>query len=84
MASALYQILEWAKSTGEVRAVERIRLKVLTASLDEGIALQRVGPDTPCSQAYLAKVHAAASDVVGQLCPIAISGSDRPTAERRK
>jgi len=72
MATKLYDILEWARLSGERRAIERIKLMVLTASLDEGIAIQRVDPNTTCSPKYLHLVHKAASDVVGSPCPVAV------------
>jgi hypothetical protein len=69
MSSRLYSILKWAKDKGEMRAVERIRLRVLVASIEEGIALTKVGPETSCSPKYLQAVRDAASAVVGKPCP---------------
>jgi hypothetical protein len=66
----LFQVLQWAKTNGEVRAVERIRLKVLNGSIREGIVLARVSPNTTCSPEYLDLVRTAASEVVGKRCPV--------------
>jgi hypothetical protein len=81
----LYDIIEWARKSGEVRAVERIRLKVLTASIDEGISLMRVSPETTCSSRYLEAVWQAASDVVGEPCPYRpFNDHVGPVSQRRK
>ena len=65
----LFQIVEWVKTHGEVRALDRIRLKVLSASIDEKIVLSKVGRETTCSDTYLALLRKVATEVVGRPCP---------------
>jgi hypothetical protein len=65
----LYQILEWSKEHGEVKSVDRIRVKVLTLTIKEKLYLGQVGPDTECSPELLAAIRRVASEVVGKRCP---------------
>jgi hypothetical protein len=66
---ALFQILEWARDNGELLVIERIRLKVLSASIREGIQLGKVTPRSGCSNEYLNTVRRAVEEVVGKPCP---------------
>jgi hypothetical protein len=67
--TTLHEIVEWVRSSGEVHAVNRLRLKVLGTTIKEGIALNDVTPTTTCSDACLSKVRDAATAVVGSPCP---------------
>lgn len=67
--AGLYEVLEWARKEGDVRAVDRIAIKVLADAIQEGVFFKRVTPDTQCSSSLLQKVRHAASDVVGRTCP---------------
>lgn len=69
MAGTLYQILEWARTSGEPKVIDRIRVYVLPVTMKEQIRITEVKPDTVCSQACLDAVRKAASSVVGKDCP---------------
>ncbi len=70
MGASLYDVLNWAKTNGEVKVVERIRLRVIGWTMREGISLANVHPDTKCSGECLDAVRRAASEVVGKPCPL--------------
>ncbi|MBI2569986.1 MAG: hypothetical protein HYV63_23520 [Candidatus Schekmanbacteria bacterium] len=69
MPKTLYEVLQWAKENGEVKAVDRIRVFVLPNALREGVILAAVNPKTACSREFLAEVRKAAEAVVGKPCP---------------
>ncbi len=69
MAGELYRILQWVKEKGEVKAIDRIRLKVLTHCLKEKVYLSQVGPHTECSPELLEKIRQAAEEIVGEEVP---------------
>lgn len=69
MASSLHAVVTWTEQNGEVKAVDRLRVKVLPDLMDEGISLSTVNAETTCSPPLLKKVEDAASSVVGQPCP---------------
>ena len=70
MRGSLYDILNWAKTNGEVNALLRIRIMVLPLSVKEGIILDQVKPTSTCSEQYLHAVRKAAQEVVGKPCPM--------------
>jgi hypothetical protein len=70
MASDLYQVIDWAKTNGEVKVLDRIKLKTLSKLVQERVTLDQVTPATTCSPELVAAVRAAASDVVGKPCPV--------------
>ncbi len=70
--SKLYQIINWAKANGEVKAVDRIRMKVLMLTMKEKIALATVTKDTECSPELLQAIWKAANEVVGKSCPVKV------------
>lgn len=72
MESKLYQILEWAKENGEVKIVDRIRIKVLPITIRENIYLNAIQPDTECSEECIEAVRDAVVAVIGKSCPIEI------------
>jgi hypothetical protein len=69
MAGSLYDILEWAKSNGEVKVIDRIRVMVLPITMKEKIMLTNVTKTTACSNECLDAVRKAATQVVGKACP---------------
>lgn len=69
MAGSLYDIIEWAKQNGEVKVVDRIRVKVLPVTMQEKIVIAEVTPSTACSPACLDAVRQAAINIVGKPCP---------------
>jgi hypothetical protein len=69
MAQTLYDIIEWSKANGEVKVIERIQMRILSNLINENIRLKEVTPSTVCSSELLAKVRAAASEVIGKACP---------------
>ncbi len=67
--SDLYRIMQWATSNGEVKAVSRIRMKMLPISVKEHVNLGAVDASTQCSPEFLAAFRKTASDIVGKNCP---------------
>ena len=67
---SIFGVLEWAKREGEVKAIARIRMRVLGDSVKEGVRLGDVKPDTRCSPQLLNKIRVAASEIVGKPCPV--------------
>lgn len=65
----LYRILQWTREQGEVRAFERLRLRLLKHTVREALRLDRVTAETQCSEAYLSEARAAATEIVGTDCP---------------
>lgn len=65
----LMRVLQWTRDNGEVRAFERLRLKMLRLTVREGIRLDRVTLDTKCSPDYLREVRTVATEIVGMPCP---------------
>lgn len=72
MPSNVFDILQWAKEKGEVQAINRIQMKVLSETLTEGIQFRNIDRNTKCSPTYVRSLKKAASEVVGEECPIAI------------
>ena len=70
MASKLYGLLEWAKENGEVKILYRIRIKAMLHTLEEGINLAEVSPDTTCSNTCLEAIHEVVTELVGRPCPL--------------
>ncbi len=73
MNSKLYDILEWVKSNGEVKAMDRLRVKVLPVTMKEGLVLTDVTYDTTCSPETLRVIRDAATEIVGKECPISLN-----------
>jgi hypothetical protein len=69
MAGELNKILRWTREHGEVRAFERLRLRLLRYTVKEGFMLDHVTDETRCSDNYLREARKAASEVVGRDCP---------------
>lgn len=65
----LQDVLAWVHERGEVKAVHRLRLKLLIPTLKEGLDLTRVGPETECSARYFALLCQTASEITGEPCP---------------
>jgi len=70
MATSLYDIFEWVKKNGEVKAIDRVRFRSLSAFVAEGVVFSAVTPQTKVSDSCLQTVRQAASSVVGQPCPL--------------
>ncbi len=67
---ALYAVIEWAKTEGEVKALDRMRMFCLGALLSDNISgLEAVTKSTPCSTTTLDAVRTAAEKVVGKPYP---------------
>lgn len=69
MASSLHEVVTWTEQNGEVKAIDRLRVKVLPDLMSEGITLSTVNAETSCTPPLLKKVADAASSVVGRPCP---------------
>lgn len=69
MGSPLYDIVKWTETTGEVKALDRLRVMVLPDLLAEGLMLAEIDADTSCSPELLDKFRESASKVVGEPCP---------------
>lgn len=69
MATKLFQIIDWAKKNGEVKAVDRIKIRALSALMAENIQIQNITESTDCSGGCLEAIRKAASEVVGKPCP---------------
>ncbi len=65
----LYYILAWMQKEGEVKAIARLRLKILPYSVKEGIILGKVDRSTTCSDSLLKKVREASTAIIGKPCP---------------
>ena len=70
MATKLYNVIQWVKDNGKAHSVNRMRLKVLASTVKEGISLDKITPNTDCSDACLDAVRKAAATVVGKPCPV--------------
>ncbi len=68
--SAVHNVLEWAKREGDVKVVDRIRVRILPEALDEGIQIGLIDENTTCSPAFLLKFRETVSKVVGKPCPV--------------
>ncbi len=73
MASKLYELLEWARENGEVRILHRIRIKAMLHTLEEGINLSQVEPDTTCSIPCLEAINDIVTELVGRPCPLMLT-----------
>lgn len=62
-------IIDWAVEHGEPRIIDRLRLRVFPSLMRERLVLTQVNASTRCSEALLAELRAAASDLVGRPCP---------------
>ncbi len=65
----LFQVLKWLEEEGEVKAVARLRMKILPYSVKEGIVISKVDATTQCSKDLLAHAREAAAAIVGKPCP---------------
>ena len=70
METNLWRILNWAKTEGPVKAVERISMMVLADAMKEQISLRTIDPNTSCSPRLEKAVRTAAETVVGRPCPV--------------
>lgn len=70
MVATVHGILKWAEKEGEVKAVSRIRLKLLADATREGIHMSRVDASTTASPHFISKLKSVASAVVGKPCPL--------------
>ena len=70
MATPLYDVVEWVKTNGEVKAIDRLKVAILPDLLAENLLLSNVGPDQTCSGPLLQKIKDQASTIVGKPCPI--------------
>ena len=70
MAGSIYAVLEWAKQEGDVKAIDRIRVRVLPHAMKEGLVLCEVQATTTCSPELLTRFREVASKVVGKECPV--------------
>lgn len=68
MSGELHKILQWVEANGEVRALSRLRIKLMPLTMKEKICLDDVGPTTEVSSAYLDAARAAAEEIVGVPC----------------
>jgi hypothetical protein len=68
MPGELHKILQWVEANGEVRALSRLRIKLMPATMKEKICLDDVDVSTSVSADYLAAARAAAEQVVGTPC----------------
>jgi len=66
----LYKLKEWVESNGPVGSLGRLRLKLLPLSIAENISWGQLTPETTSSHEYLAAARKAASEVVGEECPL--------------
>ena len=70
MATATaHQIVEWAKTKGEVKAADRIRLLTVAVAIREGVDVSALTPQTDASDTLLDALRQAATTVVGESCP---------------
>lgn len=65
----LFKILKWLDEEGEVKAVDRLRMKILPHTVKEGIVIRKVDASTKCSTDLLARARDAASSIAGKPCP---------------
>ena len=66
---AIFEIVEWVRRQGDIHSLGRLRLRVLSATIKEGLSLSEVTPQTECSSECLNLVRDAASKIVGKPCP---------------
>ncbi|MDJ0841267.1 MAG: hypothetical protein QNK37_32450 [Acidobacteriota bacterium] len=66
----LFKVLEWLEDEGEVKAVARLRMKILPFTVQESIVISRIDRKTTCSGALLAAARNAASEIAGKRCPV--------------
>ena len=76
MASNLFQLLQWAKENGEVKILHRIRLKAMLITLEEGINLSEIEPDTTCSKDCLFAINNIITELVGKPYPHLLTEKD--------
>ena len=69
MASTLFHLLQWAEENGEVKILHRIRLKAMLITLEEGINLAEVEPETLCSKDCLQAINHIITELVGKPYP---------------
>ncbi len=70
MNADLRRVVAWVREHGRDEAVQQVRMRVLPATIREGLRWDAVDDKTPCSPEYMQAVRAAASDVVGVPCPV--------------
>jgi hypothetical protein len=64
-----YEIIQWAKDQGEVKATDRIRVKVLLVGLENSVFWDDITQDTDVPAPYLNALLEAVEDVVGRPFP---------------
>lgn len=69
MATELYNIITWVKTTGPAMSYSRFKLKLLPVALGEGLKLDDVSDSTVCSPEFLSLARDAATGIVGNPCP---------------
>lgn len=62
-------IIDWTVANGEPRVIDRLRLRVFPSLMRERLVLTQVTAATRCSDALLAELRTAASELVGKPCP---------------
>ncbi len=65
----MYKILLWVQHEGKVKAMSRLKIRILPDVMREGILLREVNPHTSCSDDLLVKLRREASAIVGKPCP---------------
>jgi hypothetical protein len=67
---SIYDVVQWVRTNGDIHAINRLRLRTLATTIKEGISISQLSPQTSCSEACLETVRQAASEIVGQECPV--------------
>lgn len=69
MRHRLIDIIRWVEAEGPPKALNRIRLKLLSRTLRERISLDACDEHTEVSQEYLEAFADAAAEIVGKPLP---------------
>lgn len=69
MKNSIHDLISWVKAEGEVKAFERLRLRMLGPALEEGLYWSRIDPSTNVSDAFFAKAREVATEIVGKPYP---------------
>ncbi|NRB36988.1 MAG: hypothetical protein HRU20_00810 [Pseudomonadales bacterium] len=67
--SKLYELVRWARITGDEQVLARMRVLCLSALVEEGIALDDIDRSTDCSVECFLKIKASAERVTKQRSP---------------
>lgn len=70
MNADLRRVVAWVREQGRDEAVQQVRMRVLPATVQEGVRWDAMDDGRPVSREYLSVVRTAASEVVGRPCPV--------------